>query len=155
MKGSSNSRWVDVVTIKILNSWTEMRQQTVRQIKLWKRTINLWKRIIFHKLIVRSHSLIDIPMHRIIPTDLSFVETNYRIHLKYWDPCNPYHPCPKIWTSAFYYQMTCLQTAEWMAKSKESARVWWRMTVSWGMSVLLFCIIMVIQSTQWLFEDKI
>ena len=49
---------------------------------------------------------------------LSSAELAQRVvKVKYSDTLTPYHTCCKIWTSLFYYMLTCLKHAIWMANS--------------------------------------
>ena len=41
----------------------------------------------------------------------------YRNYPKYWYTLTPYHTCPKIWTSPFYYLVTLVQIAGCVANS--------------------------------------
>ena len=40
-----------------------------------------------------------------------YLESYYRIYLKYSDISTPYHICFKIWTNTIYYPMLCLKIA--------------------------------------------
>ena len=41
-----------------------------------------------------------------------------------WQGLTQYHNCPKIWTTPFYYLLTCLKTAGWMTSSVDPDQIW-------------------------------